>query len=94
MLNKHVFGDGSLVYNGNHIGIDGPCGSIRLEAVRDGLEDCEMLNMADAVLGREWVLEQINTIVKSVTEYTDSVELFNTVRNTIAEALEEALNDK
>ena len=94
MLNKHVFGDGSLVYNGNHIGIDGPCGSIRLEAVRDGLEDCEMLNMADAVLGREWVLEQINTIVKSVTEYTDSVDLFNTVRNTIAEALEEALNDK
>jgi hypothetical protein len=40
------------------------------------------------------VLEQINTIVKSVTEYTDSVDLFNTVRNTIAEALEEALNDK
>lgn len=93
MLNRHVFGDGSLVYNGNHIGIDGPCGSIRLEAVRDGLEDCEMLNMADAVLGRDWVISKIETIVKSVTEYTDSVELFTAVRNEIGDALEQALNE-
>ena len=36
-------GDGYLVYPGDVYGIDGPVGSIRLESIRDGLEDYEML---------------------------------------------------
>lgn len=36
-------GDGYLLYPGDVYGIEGPVGSIRLESIRDGLEEYEML---------------------------------------------------
>ena len=36
-------GDGFLFYPGAQYGIDGPVGSLRLEAIRDGLEEYELL---------------------------------------------------
>ncbi|MBQ8685660.1 MAG: DUF4091 domain-containing protein [Clostridia bacterium] len=36
-------GDGFLLYPGKKYGIDGPVGSMRLEAIRDGVEDFELL---------------------------------------------------
>ncbi len=36
-------GDGYLFYPGKKYGIDGPVGSLRLEAIRDGLEEYEIL---------------------------------------------------
>ncbi|WJH32958.1 DUF4091 domain-containing protein [Paenibacillus sp. CC-CFT747] len=41
-------GDGYLFYPGTQLGIDGPVGTIRLEAIREGMEDYEYL----------WQLEQ------------------------------------
>lgn len=38
-----VNGDGWLFYPGAKYGIDGPIGSLRLEAIRDGLEEYELL---------------------------------------------------
>lgn len=38
-----VNGDGFLFYPGKPYGIDGPIGSLRLEAIRDGLEEYEVL---------------------------------------------------
>lgn len=38
-----VNGDGFLFYPGKPYGIDGPIGSLRLEAIRDGLEEYEIL---------------------------------------------------
>ena len=38
-----VNGDGYLFYPGKKYGIDGPIGSLRLEAIRDGLEEYEIL---------------------------------------------------
>ena len=38
-----VNGDGYLFYPGKKYGIDGPVGSLRLEAIRDGLEEYELL---------------------------------------------------
>lgn len=38
-----VNGDGYLFYPGKKYGIDGPIGSLRLEAIRDGLEEYELL---------------------------------------------------
>ena len=34
-------GDGNLVYPGTYYGIDGPVGTIRLESIRDGMEEYE-----------------------------------------------------
>lgn len=39
----NVNGDGYLFYPGKQYGIDGPVGSLRLEAIRDGLEEYELL---------------------------------------------------
>lgn len=38
-----VNGDGYLFYPGKKYGVDGPIGSLRLEAIRDGLEEYELL---------------------------------------------------
>ena len=39
----NVNGDGYLFYPGKKYGVDGPLGSMRLEAIRDGLEEYEIL---------------------------------------------------
>lgn len=90
-LSPDVFGDGSLLYNGNEVGIDGACASVRLEAVRNGVEDCEMLLIADEVLGRDKVLEKVRLVTSDVITFTESPEVFNKVRREIGDALEEAL---
>lgn len=90
-LSENIFGDGSLLYNGNQVGIDGPCGSVRFEAVRDGIEDCEMFLMADKALGRDWVLDKIKKITVDLKNYTDSPSLFVKIREEIGDALEKAL---
>ncbi|WP_328991169.1 DUF4091 domain-containing protein [Kribbella sp. NBC_01245] len=41
-LNEYP-GDGYLMYPGKQVGIDGPVGTVRLQALRDGMEDLEYL---------------------------------------------------
>ncbi len=43
---RYPNGDGYLAYPGTPFGIEGPIGSIRMEQVREGLEDYELLKMA------------------------------------------------
>ena len=52
-INKSIRGDGSLFYPGKQVGVDGPVSSLRLEMIRDGLEDFEYLTLADAWLGKK-----------------------------------------
>ena len=42
-----VNGDGWLVYPGRKYGVDGPIGTVRLDALRDGLEEYEYLKLLD-----------------------------------------------
>jgi phage terminase Nu1 subunit (DNA packaging protein) len=65
---------------------------VRLETIRDGLEDCEMFRMADEALGREWVLAKIKAVTSDLKNYTESGEFFTAVRNEIGNELEKALN--
>lgn len=49
-------GDGVLLYPGKTYGVDGPVASIRLDAIRDGYEDYELLRMIKTeydVLGKD-----------------------------------------
>ena len=64
-LTSFVFGDGSVLYNGNKVGVDGPCGSLRLEAVRDGSDDYTYFEMLRSLGYRE---ESIDSLVKSMTK--------------------------
>ena len=45
-LSDRVYGDGALLYNGSKVGVDGPCSSLRLEAVRDGVDVDEFIAFA------------------------------------------------
>ena len=91
-LTDKVHGDGSLLYNGSKVGVFGPCGSVRFEAVRAGIEDCELLTLAVKAFGREWVNAQIQKVTNSVIECNPSSELFAAVRAEIGNALEKKIN--
>lgn len=43
-------GDGFLVYPGRKYGVDGPISSVRLESIREGMEDYEYLYVLDGLL--------------------------------------------
>ncbi len=87
-LSKTVFGDGSLLYNGNKAGIEGACGSLRLEAVRDGIEDFDLFVLAEELFGKEWVNEKIEQITTSIVIYTKNADEFSSVRKSIGESIE------
>ena len=90
-LGPDVYGDGAVMYNGNRVGIDGPCSSVRLEAVRDGLEDAQMLAMAEKLLGKEWTDAHVRSVTEDLTHYTDDAEYFLEKRRELGDAIEAAV---
>jgi hypothetical protein len=82
------YGDGSLLYPGKKVGIDGPVGSIRLELVRDGLEDYEYLQLYEKLFGREKTEAIIGKLVKSRTEYSEDASALESVRRELGTAIE------
>ena len=90
-LSPDVYGDGSLLYNGNIVGADGGCPSLRLAAIRDGVEDFELLAMASELYGDDWVADKIAEITPSLTQYTTDSARFDEVRRSIYEAVEAAM---
>ena len=91
-LSKNVFGDGSLLYPGNPMGIEGPVASFRMDCIRNGMEDYDLLLMAEELFGREWVVEQVQTVSESLTVHTSDPAVYASVRKTIAEAIEAEVN--
>jgi hypothetical protein len=93
-LGNDIHGDGILLYPGSKLDIDGPVGSLRFEACRDGVEDYEIMVLAEQLLGKDYIDSQIAKIVKDITEYTESDELFEGVRAQIMADVEKALSEK
>ncbi len=88
-LSHYCFGDGSLFYNGDKVGIDGPVGSIRLELLRSAIEDYHMLELAQDVFGKEYVETQIKKVTTSIREYNDDHRSLARVRVEIGDKLSE-----
>lgn len=95
-FNDGIYGDGILIYTGTGAGLSKltPVGSIRLKIIRDGIDDIELLYMAEEAFGREWVDERVNKVSKSLTSVDISSDAFAALRIEIAEALEAKLNEK
>ena len=91
-ITSYVYGDGSLVYPGAKVGVKGACGSLRLECIRNGIEDFDMLQLAEEYLGREWVENQIGRITPSLTEHSASDKNFARIRKAIGDAIEREIN--
>ena len=91
-LSSYCFGDGSLFYNGDRVGIDGPVGSIRLEILRSAIEDCNMFSLAEKAFGAAYVKEQIKKVTTSVREYNDDHRVLAKIRIEIGNKLNDYYN--
>jgi len=76
-------GDGALFYAGP----DGPISSIRMENIRDGIEDYELLALLAARAGPEAARALSARLVRSASDYTRDPEAFALVRRDLLEAV-------
>ncbi|MBO7406030.1 MAG: DUF4091 domain-containing protein, partial [Clostridia bacterium] len=86
------YGDGMLVYSGYAFDLLEPIPTMRLESIRDGIEDYQMLCMLEELLGREAVDDIIHRITTSVVTYTKDDDHIHAVRILLGDTLERALN--
>ena len=86
---RPVYGCGYLVYPGQPVGYDGIVATQRLKILRDGLNDVELLNMAEKLFGRDWVMAKVNEATPTLTTYT-TYERFDKIRKEIGDAIEAA----
>ncbi len=93
-LSPYCFGDGSLFYPGDRVGIDGPVGSIRLEILRCAIEDYQMFTLAADAFGKEYVYEQISKISPKVYMYDDVHWHMEVIRREIGNKLSEYYANK
>lgn len=77
-------GDSHIVYPGKY----GPLSSIRLEALRDGVEDYELLKLLEKRDPKE-ARKICDSVVRSLTDYTLDPSQFRKVRLRLIDALEE-----
>ena len=64
---------------------DGPCGTIRLSSIRDGLEDWEMFS----ALGAAKAVPLLKRLVRSSTDWTEDPALLEATRRDAASMLHE-----
>lgn len=81
------FGDGSLLYPGSKVGIDGPIASLRLELLSDGIDDFDLLTLAKEAFGQDYVDEKLAQVTTSLTDYTHDDTLLRLVREQIGSDL-------
>ena len=85
-----IYGDGILTYPAT-AGVVGPyVPSIRLKIVRDGIDDIELLYLAEELFGREWVDERVNKTTTSLTSVDVTSDELYDIRVEIGNAIEDA----
>ncbi len=84
-------GEGSLLYPGNlverHTGqqnVDGPVGSVRLELLREGIEDVEYLYMLERMGEGQLARELARSLVISIRAYTNEPQRIEATREKAA----------
>lgn len=88
-LSPNVFGDGSLLYNGSKVGVFGACSSLRLEMIRDGIDDYEYFAMLENLgVSRDELLKIVSRLSPSLTEYTSDDDLLYRVRIMLGDMIE------
>ncbi len=95
----NYWGDGMLLYPGSSNRYNysfeqfAPFPSIRLKIVRDGVEDYDLLKMAEELFGREWLDEKLNAV--SPTNFSISVDNdgFAAIRTEIGNAISNAISE-
>lgn len=86
-INPSLYGDGSLFYPGRQVGVDGPVTSVRLECLRDGLEDYEYLVLARRALGEQAAAEVVHEVSPELLRYVTDPAAFERLRQELGEKL-------
>jgi len=89
-INKSIYGDGSLLYPGKAVGIDGPVASIRLKLIRDGIEDYEYLRLLAGTRGGLAADRAAQALCRSLTSYTRDPGTFAFLRHKMAAEIEQS----
>ena len=92
-LSYPVYGEGILVYPGEKVGIDGPVASLRLKCIRDGMEDYQLLSLAEQTLGREYVLKKLYSVSPKPSEVLVDSDSFLKLRAEIGNDIQAALKN-
>ena len=85
-------GDGVLLYSGAAIGSYEPISSHRLENVRMGIQDYQLLTMLEELVGAEAADEMVAMVTTDVVTYTSDDDYLKAVRVLLLEKVAEALN--
>jgi hypothetical protein len=86
-LSDKVYGDGSVLYPGPKVGIDGPVASIRLKLIREGLEDVEYLRLLEDKQGRAALREFTGQVVQAPNAFSHDTEKYLQLREQVAQRL-------
>jgi len=86
-----AWGDGMLIYSGYNFGMDTPISSMRLETLRDGIEDYQMLCMLEDALGTDALNSMLNRLTTSVVTYANDDDYVHAVRVLLGETLNKAI---
>ncbi len=86
-----VHGNGILLWPGSDVGINGPVGSLRIESMRDGIEDYQYLTMYQDLVGKEKTDEMIRTVTTSVAKYNADGDNFLDTKIALGSAIEREL---
>lgn len=85
---RGAYGDGALVYPGDRVGVNGPVTSIRLELLRDGVEDFDYLTLFEKARGKEAMRALIVRATTDLNTYTTDPAVLDALRREMAGAIE------
>ncbi|MBQ8407893.1 MAG: DUF4091 domain-containing protein [Clostridia bacterium] len=87
-IDLDMYGSGILIYSGVYFAQVEPVASLRLECVRDGIEDFEYLTMLEEEYGKDVVDAIISKWTTGIGEYETDAEAFAALRDKLGALLE------
>lgn len=90
LVGATAHGDGILLYSGALVGIYEPISSIRLENIRNGIQDYQLLTMLEELVGEEAADEMVAMVTTDVITYTNDDDYLKAVRVMLLEKVAEA----
>lgn len=88
-LSATVYGDGSVLYPGAKVGVDGPVASVRLKLIREGLQDVEYLRLLQDKEGREAVRAVTAQVIEGPDAYSKDTARYLSLREAVGRRLSE-----
>ncbi len=85
-----VYGDGVLLYSGAEVGVYEAVSSFRLENIRLGIQDYQMLYMLEQAKGKQAADEMVAMVTKDVITYTNDDDYLHAVRVLLTEMVDQA----